>query len=64
VRHLALEEGAGNEIYLPLRQVFDFSSLTLIVRTTLEPAALAKTLRAALTPIVPRSVSRCSAFMV
>jgi predicted permease len=53
VKHLALEEGAGNEVYLPLRQVFDFSSLTLIVRTNLEPASLAKTLRAALAPVAP-----------
>jgi predicted lysophospholipase L1 biosynthesis ABC-type transport system permease subunit len=53
VKHLALEEGAGNEVYLPLRQVFDFSSLTLIVRTNLEPASLAKTLRTALAPIAP-----------
>jgi predicted permease len=53
VRHLTLEEGAGNEVYLPLRQVFDFSSLTLIVRTTLEPAALAKILRHTLASIAP-----------
>ncbi|MDB4873893.1 MAG: hypothetical protein JWM41_339 [Gemmatimonadetes bacterium] len=53
VRHLTLEEGAGNEVYLPLRQVFDFSSLTLIVRTTLDPASLARTLRTALAPVVP-----------
>jgi predicted permease len=53
VRHLTLEEGAGIEVYLPMRQVFDFSSLNLIVRTNLEPAALAKSLRTALAPVVP-----------
>jgi predicted permease len=53
VRNLTLEDGAGVEVYLPLRQVFDFSSLTLIVRTSLEPASLAKTLRAALASIAP-----------
>jgi predicted lysophospholipase L1 biosynthesis ABC-type transport system permease subunit len=53
VRHLTLEEGAGIEVYLPLRQVPDFSSLTLIVRTALEPAALAKALRVSLAPAVP-----------
>jgi len=53
VRHLSVEEKAGDEVYLPLRQVFDYSSLTLIVRTSLEPTALAKTLRGALTPIAP-----------
>jgi predicted permease len=53
VRHLSLEEAAGNEIYLPLRQVNDYMSLTLIVRTKIEPTALARTLRATLAPIVP-----------
>ena len=55
VRHLGLEEGAGNEVYLPIRQVFDYSRLTLIVRTSLEPAPLAKAVRTALTPIAPNS---------
>ncbi len=54
VRHLAVEEKAGNEIYLSLRQVFDFSSLTLVVRTTLEPTSLARTLRTTLAPVVPK----------
>jgi predicted permease len=53
VRHLTLEQEAGNEIYLSLRQIFDYSSLTLIVRTQIEPASLAKTLRMTLAPIVP-----------
>jgi ABC-type antimicrobial peptide transport system permease subunit len=50
---LSLEDGAGNEVYLPLRQVFDYSSLTLIVRTSLEPTSLAKTLRVVLSPVTP-----------
>ncbi|HEY2376371.1 MAG TPA: ABC transporter permease [Gemmatimonadaceae bacterium] len=53
VRHLTLEEGAGDEIYLPIRQVFDYSTLTLIVRTKLEPGSLAHTLRRTLTTVVP-----------
>jgi predicted permease len=53
VRNLTLEEAPGNEIYLPMRQVFDYSTLTLIVRTNLAPASLARTLRRVLTPIVP-----------
>lgn len=53
VKHLTLEQDAGNEIYLSLRQVFDYSSLTLIVRSQIEPAALGKTLRTTLAPIVP-----------
>lgn len=54
VRHLAVEDAAGDEVYLPLRQVFDFESLTLIVRTSLEPTALVNTLRVVLTPIAPK----------
>lgn len=53
VRHLSVEGAAGDEVYLPLRQLFDFSSLTLIVRTPMEPASLVKTLRAVLTPVAP-----------
>ena len=53
VKHLTLEQGAGDELYLPLRQVFDFSSLTIIARTPLEPAAFGKSLKAALAPIAP-----------
>ena len=40
-------------MYLPLRQITDFSSLTLIVRTNLEPASLAKMLRSTLSPVAP-----------
>src|SRR5262249_17912755 len=36
VRHLSLEEGAGIEAYLPL-EPNDYMSLTLIVRTKVEP---------------------------
>jgi predicted permease len=53
VKHLTLEESAGNEIYLPLRQMFDLSSLTLIVRTQMEPTSLANTLRTTLASLVP-----------
>jgi predicted permease len=52
VRHLSLEEGAGNQVYLPLKST-DYMSLTLIVRTRIEPVALARTLRTTLAPIVP-----------
>jgi predicted permease len=51
VRHLSLEERAGNEVYLPLRQVFDYSTLTLIVRTSVAPASIAATLRTTLVPV-------------
>jgi len=53
VRHLSVEGAAGNEIYLSLRQIFDYSSLTLIVRTSMEPTSLARTLRRTLTPVTP-----------
>jgi ABC-type antimicrobial peptide transport system permease subunit len=53
VRHLALEQGAGMEMYLPFRQCADFSSLDLVVRTALPPGGLAASVRAALRPIVP-----------
>jgi len=53
VRHLALEQGAGNEMYLPIRQCRDWASLDLVVRTTLPPAQLAAGVRAALKPIQP-----------
>jgi predicted permease len=53
VRHLALEVGSGNEMYIPMRQTTDFPSLDLVVRTTLPPTALASNVRAAITPIDP-----------
>ena len=53
VRHLALEQAAGNEMYLPIRQCGDFASVDLVVRTTLPPAELASSVRAALKPIEP-----------
>jgi predicted permease len=53
VRHLALEQGAGMEMYLPIRQCQDFASVDLVVRTTLAPAQLASGIRAALKPIEP-----------
>ncbi len=53
VRHLALEQGAGMEMYLPIRQCQDYSSVDLVVRTALPPAELASAVRAALKPIEP-----------
>lgn len=53
VRHLALEQGSGCEMYLPIRQSNDYSSADLVVRTTLPPAGLASTVRAALKPMEP-----------
>jgi predicted permease len=53
VRHLALEQGAGMEMYLPMRQCRDITSVDLVVRTALPPAGLASSVRAALKPIEP-----------
>ena len=53
VRHLALEQASGNEMYLPIRQCPDQSSSNLVVRSTIDPAQLAGVVRAALRPIAP-----------
>jgi predicted permease len=51
VRHLALEQGSGNEMYIPLRQCNDLPSADLVVRSTLPTTQLAGALRMALQPI-------------
>ncbi len=53
VRHLALEQGAGLEMYLPIRQCHDFSSVDLVVRTRAAPSQMATAIRSALLPIAP-----------
>jgi predicted permease len=53
IRHLALEQGAGNEMYLPMRQCRDISSLDLVVRSSLPQGEFAAAVRAALKPIAP-----------
>jgi len=53
VRHVALEGGLTNEAYLPIRQIDDYVSVRLVVRTDLAAAALSSSVRAALTPIAP-----------
>jgi predicted permease len=53
VRHLALEQASGMEMYLPMRQCADISSVDLVVRSSLPMAALAASVRAALQPIAP-----------
>ena len=53
VRHLALEQGSGNEMYLPVRQCPDQASADLVVRSAMTPAQLASALRTALTPVAP-----------
>ena len=53
VRHLALEQGSGNEMYIPMRQCGDRPSHDLVVRTSLPPASLAAVIRQALAPLAP-----------
>jgi predicted permease len=53
VRHIALEQGSGSEMYLPIRQTNDYPSVDLVVRTALAPADLATAVRGALKPIEP-----------
>jgi predicted permease len=51
VRHLALEQTSGNEMYLPMRQCRDQASADLVVRSALPPAHLVGAIRSALEPI-------------
>ena len=53
VRHVALEQGSGSEMYLPIRQCQDWGSVDLVVRAALPPAALASSVEASLRPYVP-----------
>jgi predicted permease len=53
VRHLALEQGAGLEMYIPIRQIQDFTSVDLVMRSRLPMAELAPAVRVALKPIEP-----------
>jgi len=53
VRHKALEETGGGEMYLPIRQTFDYGEVDLVVRTALPPEAAANAVRAALRPLDP-----------
>jgi putative ABC transport system permease protein len=53
VRHLALEQGSGNEMYLPVRQCGDQSSADLVIRSTLPPGQMASAVRDTLRPLAP-----------
>ncbi len=53
VRHGALEEPGGGELYLPIRQTFDYAAVDLVVRTALPADAAANAVRTALRPIDP-----------
>lgn len=53
VRHLALEQASGCEMYLPIRQSRDYSAVDLVFRSALSSAELAAPLRRALAAIDP-----------
>lgn len=53
VRHMTLEEGSGNEFYLPIRQTQDYGTVDLVVRSSMPTAALASHIREALLPVEP-----------
>jgi predicted permease len=53
VHHMALEEGSGNEFYIPIRQINDYGSVDLVVRSSMSTSELSARLREALRPIEP-----------
>src|SRR4051812_1728520 len=53
VRHLALEQRSGNEMYIPMRQCSDMPSTDLVVRSTLATAPLVAAVRDTLKPLAP-----------
>ena len=53
VRHAALEQAGGPEMYLPMRQTGDYAAMQLVVRTALPPDSLAAGIRTALRPLDP-----------
>jgi predicted permease len=53
VRHIALEQSSGSEMYIPIRQCEDQWSVNLVVRSTMSPGAMAAAARSALKPLDP-----------
>ncbi len=53
VRHTALEQPGGAEMYLPMRQTADYAAMQLVVRSALPAGSLAAGLRKALRPLDP-----------
>jgi predicted permease len=53
VHHMSLEEGSGNEFYIPLRQIQDYGSVDLVMRSSMSTSELGSRLREALLPIEP-----------
>ncbi len=53
VRHAALEQASGSEMYLPMRQTGDFAAMQLVLRNALTPDTMSGGSRSALRPIDP-----------
>ncbi|HKQ85555.1 MAG TPA: ABC transporter permease [Candidatus Acidoferrales bacterium] len=53
VHNLALEEGAGSQVYIPIRQTTDYGTVDLVVRSSLPTAEIGSRLRESLRPIAP-----------
>ena len=53
VRHLALEQSSGNEMYLPIRQVQDYRTTNLVMRSRLPEHELAARTQAVLRELNP-----------
>jgi predicted permease len=53
VRYFGLEQDSGAEMYLPIRQTSDFTSVDLVIRGLRSPTELAPRIRAALRSIDP-----------
>jgi len=58
VRHVTVEQESGSEMYLPIRQMDDFSAVELVVRTSLPEATAGATIRSALKPLDPNLGSK------
>ena len=53
VRHIALEQEAGAEMYIPMRQTGDYSAVQLVARGSIGAPAMAAAIRNALRPLDP-----------
>jgi predicted permease len=53
VRHLSLDQAAGLELYIPYRQIDEYPTVELIVRSAVPAPSLARSIRTALAPIAP-----------
>ena len=53
VRHLALEQASGPEMYFPIRQTRDYASVDLVVRSRMNGGDLSGSVRSVLLPLDP-----------